>query len=119
MQNEILHNASNNQNEFWKSIGRVEVRDNRQKGTPMEVVDQNGNAMKDSSTVFDKWKTEFSSLLNPSDDQRPDISQIDTMQNINFDADENVTLAHEFSILDVQRAVKSNRAAGVDEGNPG
>ena len=63
MQNEILHNASSNQNEFWKSIGRVGVKDNRQKGIPMEVVDQNGNVMKDSSKVFDKWKTEFSGLL--------------------------------------------------------
>ena len=118
MQNEILHNASSNQNEFWKSIERVGDRDNRQKGIPMEVVDQNSNVMKDSSKVFDKWKTEFSGLLNPSDEQQPDLSQIDTIQNINFDADEDASLAREFSILDVQRAVcniKNNRAAGVDE----
>ena len=118
MQKEILHNASNNQNEFWESIGRVWVRDNRQNGIPMEIVDQSGNVMKDISKVFDKWKTEFSGLLNPSDEQRPDLNQIDTMQNINFYADEDASLARDFSILDVQRAVcniKNNRAAGVDE----
>ena len=84
----------------------------------MEVVDQNGNVMIDNSKVFDEWKTEFSCLLNPSDEQRPDLSQIDNMQNINFDADEDAALAREFSILNVQRAVcniENNRAAGVDE----
>ena len=46
--------------DFWKSIGRVGVRDNRQKDIPMEVLDQIGNVKNNSNTVFDKWRTEFS-----------------------------------------------------------
>ena len=40
------------------------------------------------------------------------------MQSITFNADEDASLAREFSSLDVQRAfcnIKNNRAAGVDE----
>ena len=61
---------------------------------------------------------ELNSLLNPSDDQRPDLNHIDIMQSINLDSDEDASLARESSVLDVQRAVcniKNNCATGVDE----
>ena len=82
----------------------------------MGVLDQNGNVIKDSSMVFDKRKTEFSILLNQSDDQRPELNHIDIMQSINFNADEDASLAREFSLLDVQRAVcniKKNERLGL------
>ena len=47
------------QNEFWTSIGRVGVRDNRRNEIPMEIVDQNDSVITDSNTVFDKWKSDF------------------------------------------------------------
>ena len=81
------------------------VRNNRQTDIPMENLDQNGNVIIDSNTVFDKWKTEFFGLLNPNDDQQPDLHHIDIMQKINFDADVDASSAREFSVLDVQSAV--------------
>ena len=85
----------------------------------MEVLDQNGNVIKDSSMVFDKWKTEFSILLNQSDDQRPELNHIDIMQSINVNVDEEASLAREFSLLDVQRAVCNiKKTSGWGWGNP-
>ena len=68
--------------------------------------------------VFDKRKTEFCGLLNPSDDQQPDLDQIDIMQRVDINADESAFSAREFSLIDVQKAVcntKNNREAGSDE----
>ena len=117
MQNEILYNASNNQNEFWKSIGRVGIRDNRRNEIPMEIVDQNGSVITDSNTVFDKWRSDFCDLLNPNDDEEPDFDRIDVMQNADNITDEH-SLDRGFSLLDVQKVVcnlKNNRATGFDE----
>ena len=115
MQNEILYNASYNQNEFWKSMGRVGVRNNRKKGFPREILDTNGNAIKDSNVVFDKWKTEFCGLLNPSDDQQPNLDQTDIMQRVDINVDESAFLTREFSLLDVQKLyVISKQPSGLD-----
>ena len=41
-QHELIDNAENNPNDFWKAIGRVGVRDNRKREIPMEILDDNG-----------------------------------------------------------------------------
>ena len=76
MQNELLYSGSNNQNEFWKSIGRVAVRDNRHNEIPMEIVDQNNIAI-----------LLVCALLNPNDNDQPDFERIDVMQNADTTTD--------------------------------
>ena len=60
MQKEMVENAENIPNKFWKTIGRVGVRDNRKKEIPMEILNDDDEVIRDSNSVFDKWKTDFS-----------------------------------------------------------
>ena len=81
----MVNVAENNPNAFWKTIGRTGVRDNRKKGIPLEitVINDDGEVCKDRNLVFDKWKTDFSDLLNPAPDQQIDTQYVDVM--LNFD----------------------------------
>ena len=66
MQNEMINAAENNPRDFWKTTGRTGIRDNRKKEVPMEIINDNGEVVKDRNLVFDKWKNDFSDHLNPA-----------------------------------------------------
>ena len=51
--------------EFWKSIGQIGIRDERNKRIPMEVTDIDGSISRDLHDILNKWKTDFRQLLNP------------------------------------------------------
>ena len=74
MQNEMVNAAESNSNTFWKTIGRAGVRDNRKKDIPMEIINENGEVVKD--------RTDFADLLNPALDQQIDTQYVDVMLNI-------------------------------------
>ena len=44
-QNEMVESAGNNPNKFWKTIGRIGVRDKRRKEMPMEILNDNGEVI--------------------------------------------------------------------------
>jgi hypothetical protein len=50
---------------IWKKIGKIGVGAERHKSIPMQVVLENGDVSNDRSIVLDKWKRDFSTLLNP------------------------------------------------------
>ena len=118
MQNEMVSNAENNPNDFWKTIGRTGVRDNRKREIPMEIVNDNGEIITDSNAVLKKWETSFSALLNPAPNQEINWQNIDVMQNVDNTVDESGLFADHFTLSEVRKAIysiKHNRAVGVDE----
>ena len=51
-----------NTQDFWKTIGKIGVGNERRKNIPFEV---NGRITRDKETVLTKWKDSFRGLLNP------------------------------------------------------
>ena len=117
MQNEMVNAAENNPTDFWKTIGRAGVRNNRKNDIPMEIINDNGEVVKDRNLVFDKWKTVFSDLLNSAPDQQIDTQSVDVMVfKDNFE--KSGLFENHFSLSEIQRAlgnIKWNRTADVDE----
>ncbi|CAG2205739.1 unnamed protein product [Mytilus edulis] len=64
MQQDLLLESKRNQQQFWKKIGKIGVAENRKSVIPMEVIDQDGNVNSNLTAVLDKWKSEYSNLLN-------------------------------------------------------
>ena len=64
IQSELLSGAESNNDEFWKSVGRVGVAHSRDKRIPMEVVLDGERVESNLESVLHQWKTDFSSLFN-------------------------------------------------------
>ena len=69
-------NATLDHSEFWKSIGKIGIGQTKKKYIPMEVVGETGKIDNDITNVLNKWKQDFSSLLNPSDGNSPILGTI-------------------------------------------
>lgn len=116
-QNELLINATNTHQQFWKSIGRAGVRDNRATDIPTEIDNELGEATQDKNEVFDKWKHDFCSLYNSSIDRNVNHNLVDVKLTVESDVDDNVFI-HNFTLMEVKHAemdIKQNRAICVDE----
>ena len=75
MQTDILDSVNNkNQDQFWKSIGNIGIVNYRKKMIPMEVLLDQNCLSTDTKDVLNKCKTEFSKLLNSTEN---DISNND------------------------------------------
>ena len=102
-----------NKSDFWKTIGRIGMANERNKGIPCEIVDDNGNVVTDKRVVIEKWKTEMEKLYNPSGDtENYDIPDLDEPL---FDAN---ILNEPITIEEVLMAVshlKNNKATGFDQ----
>ncbi|VDI17339.1 Hypothetical predicted protein [Mytilus galloprovincialis] len=64
MQEQLLSESSKNQHMFWKKIGKIGIAESRKHVIPMEVIDDDGNVSSELTDVLDKWKSEYSELLN-------------------------------------------------------
>ena len=64
MQLDIDNLDKNNSQEFWKTIGKIGVGNERRKHIPFEV-EINVHIARDKETVLDTWKNSFRNLLNP------------------------------------------------------
>ena len=106
MQNEMVNAAENNPNAFWKTIGRAGLRDNRNKDIPMEIINDNGEVVKDTNLVFDKWKTNFSDLLNLVPDQQIDTQYVDVMLNIDANFEGSGVFENQFSCQQFKRQLE-------------
>ena len=71
----LLHN-DNAPRDFWREIGKLSLANERKSKIPMEVVDSDGYSIFDSDTVLEKWKTDYSNLLNS---ESSEISIMNTM----------------------------------------
>ena len=59
----LLHNDGAPR-DFWREIGKLSLANERKSKIPMEVVDADGSSIFDSDRVLEKWKTDYSNLLN-------------------------------------------------------
>ena len=68
MQHDILNDVDNDPKEFWKSIGKVGIHNNKKMSVPMEVLLDDGSLTADVKEVLSKWEKDYSNLYNSSND---------------------------------------------------
>ena len=64
MQLDIDNLDKNNSQEFWKTIGKIGVGNEKRKHIPLEV-EINGHITRDKETVLDTWKIVSVTYLTP------------------------------------------------------
>ena len=114
-QKEIECLVNNDQQAFWKKIGKIGIGQERVKKIPMEILLEDGSLTKDADAVMGKWQTSFCDLLNPN--QFTDNTEEQILQD---SVDSNIDQALNCFITDdeVLKAVKEmkvNKASGIDE----
>ena len=62
-------NDGKNPRRFWKEIANLGVGKERKKHIPCEIVNEDGSVSYDFNSVLTKWKSDFSTLLNPVAEQ--------------------------------------------------
>lgn len=67
-QQELLSHLENDQNHFWKSIGKTVTLFLRNKQISMQVVLEDGSICNDVKVVLRQWQDDFCSLLNVKSD---------------------------------------------------
>ena len=111
IQFDIDNMEKHNTQDFWKTIGKIGVGNERRKIIPFEV-EENGRITRDRETVLTKWKDSFQSLLNPIN---VDISEYThTDADPRTDCDFNSDITYE----EVKRAItraKLGKSVGIDE----
>ena len=65
-QKEIECLVNNDQQAFWKKIGKIGIGQERIKKIPMEILLVVSSLTNDADTVMSKWETSFCDLLNPN-----------------------------------------------------
>ena len=63
-QPDLMQECNDNSTEVWRTIGKVGIGQTRKRHIPMEVILRDGTVSRDPVSVLDKWKHDFSSLLN-------------------------------------------------------
>ncbi|CAG2223305.1 unnamed protein product [Mytilus edulis] len=59
-----LTSSCDNPKEFWRKIGKIGIGAERQRNIPMEIKLEDGSVSTDPISVLNKWKNDFSSMLN-------------------------------------------------------
>ena len=110
LQDELL-NSCENPKEFWRKIGKIGVGSDRRNIIPMEVKLDDGSIVCDKKIVLDKWKNEFSNMLN-----RNDHNSVEYVQNANIVCDEfldtEITCEEVYNVL---ISAKNGKSPGYDE----
>ena len=119
LQNEMVDKLNNDQQQFWRDIGKLGVAQSKNKQIPMEVVDQKGNANCNINVVLDKWKQDFSSLNNCSfiDNDSSDIHCSNMYAPAGLERSV-AELNRNISIFEVKQALTNanrGKACGTDE----
>ena len=68
LQNDLIESCEND-NEFWKKIGRLGIGFERRKPIPLEIIREDGSLSNDLEDIMHKWKTYFGDLLNQHDSE--------------------------------------------------
>jgi len=114
-QADLLAECENNQQEFWKSMGRIGIAQTRRKTIPMEVMCDDGSISSNIDVVLNKWKIDFSSLFM----NRVNVTQNPHMPNVLDDEiiGQSEKLNDYISIDEVKKAItkaKLGKACGID-----
>lgn len=110
MQNELENQCENDNEEFWKNIGRLGIGFERRNNIPMEIVKDDGTVSTKVQEVLMKWKDYFQDLLNPQTDTTLGTSETELDIGLNFN--------NAITVEEVKRAVKKlkkGKAVGFDE----
>lgn len=114
MQSELENECNIDQNRFWKSIGKIGVHKSRDQDIPLEVINQDGSTSTSINEVLNKWRADFSGLLNCNvqyaEDGETQVPESGSARDSAFFEDN-------ISILEVKRAVEGasrGKASGVD-----
>ena len=110
MQSDIENLNKNNTQEFWKTIGKIGVGNERRKRIPFEV-EVNGRITRDNKTVLETWKNSFQNLLNPNN-VTSNITQGDGVSHSEFNFNSDITRDEVYKAI--SRA-KIGKSAGLDE----
>ena len=114
MQDTLLNMQSDNPKEYWNYIGKLGVGSERKKNVPWEVLDAEGNSVNDHVSVLQKWKDDFSQLLN-SDENEYVVPVPDTTppepNTIETGLDDDISLAE---VKESLVRAKSGKAVGYD-----
>lgn len=81
-QNELENLVAENNQQFWKEIGKIGIGKERRKVIPMEIVTSDGSINGDTSVVLETWKDSFRRLLNPSTSPQTEQQHVN-VQNTN------------------------------------
>ncbi|CAG2217085.1 unnamed protein product [Mytilus edulis] len=115
MQEQLLSESSKNQHMFWKKIGKIGIAESRKHVIPMEVIDDDGNVSSELTDVLDKWKSEYSELLNQ---QNSSIRVSDSCTSLNEASTFNDFLLTEpisfQETVHVIEKTKRGKSAGID-----
>ncbi|CAC5376665.1 unnamed protein product [Mytilus coruscus] len=106
---------SSNQRDFWRSIGKVGICNERKSCIPNAVVNEDGTIETDKVNVLDRWKEDFRQLFNSDENNDETIPQSVESQNVHRDITElNEPITREEVITAVTRA-KVRKATGIDD----
>jgi hypothetical protein len=106
-----LINSQGNPNEFWKKIGKIGVRSECRNTIPMEVKINDGSICNDKKVVLDKWKNDFSNMLNKNYSNNIDINS--NSESIHHEyLDSEITTNEVYNVL---KCSKNRKSPGVDD----
>ena len=121
LQNEMVCSLDTNPRDFWKTIGRTGVADNRNKKIPFEVYNEAGSINTDPKSVLQKWKHDFEKMYNMqascSNDQDSNLHGLGNIHENQSHSDAS-DFCGPITLGEVRQAVlrlKANKASGVDE----
>ena len=115
LQSELEQECNIDYSRFWKSIGKIGVNNAKRNTVPIEIITQDGPISNDIDEVLQKWKADFSDLLNCNFSNTgveigPDERPVPDRNRTVFDDN--------FSILEIKKAVgnaKRGKSCGFDQ----
>ena len=103
---------NHNQTEFWRSIGKVGMANERRLDIPWEVVDHEGHVQRDKKAVLCRWKSDFEGLFN-ANGVTHNLPPAQTVDAPNTD-DLNLPIDRT-EIIKAIDAAKYGKASGIDQ----
>ena len=117
-QTELEDQCKNDNDQFWKSVGRLGIGFERQNKIPMEIMKEDGSLSSKPHGVMAKWKGYFQCLLNPRIESEQSRAN-DTYTNDEYEQEGRTSNLNNFiTIGEVTRALnrlKKGKAVGFDE----
>ena len=109
---EDLTSACSNPKEFWRKIGKIGVGAERQRNIPMEIKLNDGSVCTDRKIVLDKWKSDFSSMLNINCDVSIENENNHISDQVDEFLDCDITVEEVFHVLNL---AKNGKSPGIDD----
>jgi hypothetical protein len=110
MQEELV-NSQGTPKEFWRKIGKIGVGSERRNTISMEVKIKNGSICNDKNLVLDKWKNDFSNMLNKNYSNNTDINSNSEIIHDEY-LDSEITTKEVYNVL---KCPKNRKSPGVDD----